>query len=193
MWARDKMIFWQLGHPLIRPFARVAGKESQNLALFGRLSGDATDLRQTAPRLPAKMGTRLTVSFIAFALPVSAYMTGAKEFARGERVSMGSAALRVSAVLPDTERENALEASRAVARLAGRGAVRVEAVPLSDKQQHQTFILPAPAVQLLMDMLVTSRQWPGNGHPGPCRADNAGGCGHPERVSPVDRQTDRTQ
>jgi excisionase family DNA binding protein len=67
---------------------------------------------------------------------------------------MGSAALRVSAVLPDTERENALEASRAVARLAGRGAVRVEAVPLSDKQQHQTFILPAPAVQLLMDMLV---------------------------------------
>jgi excisionase family DNA binding protein len=69
---------------------------------------------------------------------------------------MGSAALdlRRPALLPETERETALEASRAVARLTGRGAVRVEAVPVRDNEHPQTFVLPAPAVQLLTDMLV---------------------------------------
>jgi excisionase family DNA binding protein len=69
---------------------------------------------------------------------------------------MGSAALDLMrpAVLPETDRMDALEASRAVARLTGRGAVRVEAVPVRENEQSQTFILPAPAVQLLTDMLV---------------------------------------
>lgn len=57
-------------------------------------------------------------------------------------------------MLPETDRETALEASRAVSRLTGRGAVRVDAVPVSDREPRQTFILPAPAVQLLTDMLV---------------------------------------
>jgi excisionase family DNA binding protein len=56
-------------------------------------------------------------------------------------------------VLPETERETAQEASRAVSRLVGRGAVQVEAVPVRDGDQRQTFILPAPAVKLLTDML----------------------------------------
>ena len=69
---------------------------------------------------------------------------------------MGSAVLDLQrpAVLPETERKDALEASRAVAMLTGRGAVRVEAVPIREGEQPQTFILPAPAVQLLTDMLV---------------------------------------
>jgi excisionase family DNA binding protein len=49
---------------------------------------------------------------------------------------------------------DALEASRAVARLTGRGAVRIEAAPVRDNEQSQTFILPAPVIQLLTDMLV---------------------------------------
>jgi excisionase family DNA binding protein len=69
---------------------------------------------------------------------------------------MGTAAvdLRRLAMLLETDRETALEASRAVARLTGRGAVRVEAAPISDREAPQTFVLPAPAVQLLTDMLV---------------------------------------
>jgi excisionase family DNA binding protein len=68
---------------------------------------------------------------------------------------MTSAALDLrTADLPDAERANVLEASRAVARLAGRGAVRVDAVPVDNKERPQTFILPAQAVKLLMDMLV---------------------------------------
>jgi excisionase family DNA binding protein len=69
---------------------------------------------------------------------------------------MGSAALDLpqSATLPEAERKDALEASRVVARLTGRGAVRVEAVPIRDNEPPQTFILPAPAVQLLTDLLV---------------------------------------
>jgi excisionase family DNA binding protein len=59
-----------------------------------------------------------------------------------------------SAVLPETDRQTALEASRAIARLAGRGTVRVEAVPDSDKEPPQAFVLPAPAVQLLAALLV---------------------------------------
>lgn len=65
---------------------------------------------------------------------------------------MASAALEQ--VLPEGEREEALEASRAVARLIGHGAVRVEAIPVEDGHRPQTFVLPAPAVQLLTDMLV---------------------------------------
>lgn len=53
-----------------------------------------------------------------------------------------------------TNRRRAAEASRAVARLTGRGAVRVEAVPIGKSDPAQTFVLPAPAVQLLTDMLV---------------------------------------
>lgn len=69
---------------------------------------------------------------------------------------MGSAVLDLQrpAVLPETERMDALEASRAVARLTGRGAVRIEAAPVRDNEQSQTFILPAPVIQLLTDMLV---------------------------------------
>ena len=51
-------------------------------------------------------------------------------------------------------RTAALEASRAIARLTGRGAVRVEAVPVSHRGVRQTFVLPAPAVQLLTEMLM---------------------------------------
>ena len=70
---------------------------------------------------------------------------------------MGSSAvldLARPAVLQETERKDALEASRVVAKLTGRGAVRVDAVPIRDNEQSQTFILPAPAVQLLTEMLV---------------------------------------
>lgn len=69
---------------------------------------------------------------------------------------MASAALSLSppAVLRHDEQEAATEASRAVSRLAGRGAVRVEAVPISDSEPAQTFVLPAPAVQMLTEMLV---------------------------------------
>jgi excisionase family DNA binding protein len=69
---------------------------------------------------------------------------------------MGSAVLDLQrpAVLPETERMDALEASRAVARLTGRGAVRIEAAPVRDNEHSQTFILPAPVIQLLTDMLV---------------------------------------
>jgi excisionase family DNA binding protein len=55
--------------------------------------------------------------------------------------------------LLETERVEAQEASRAVSRLTGRGAVRVEAVPVGKSEPPQTFILPAPAVQLLTDIL----------------------------------------
>ena len=69
---------------------------------------------------------------------------------------MASAALDLSrpADLPEAERETALEASRAVSRLMGRGAVHVEAVPIAPGEASQTFILPAPAVKLLTDILV---------------------------------------
>jgi excisionase family DNA binding protein len=59
-----------------------------------------------------------------------------------------------SGILPEEEQETAAEASRAVARLTGRGAVRVEAVPDGKAEPVQTFILPAAAVQLLTEMLV---------------------------------------
>jgi excisionase family DNA binding protein len=66
-----------------------------------------------------------------------------------------SAALdpRSPAVLPKAEQDIAQEASRAVSRLAGRGRVRVEAEPAGSPREHQSFVLPEPAVQLLMDML----------------------------------------
>lgn len=69
---------------------------------------------------------------------------------------MASAVLKITppAELPEVDRENARHASRVVARLAGRGAVRVEAVPIGNGEPSQTFILPAPAVQMLTDMLV---------------------------------------
>jgi excisionase family DNA binding protein len=57
-------------------------------------------------------------------------------------------------MLPEAEREAAQEASRAVARLVGRGAVHVEAIPVREGEERQTFILPAAAVKLLTDMLV---------------------------------------
>lgn len=63
-------------------------------------------------------------------------------------------AVRQPAVLPEDEQEDAREASRAIARLAGRGAVRVEAVPVQAGEPVQTFVLPAPAVRMLCDMLV---------------------------------------
>jgi excisionase family DNA binding protein len=62
-------------------------------------------------------------------------------------------ALSEPADLPEAERAEAQEASRAVSRLTGRGAVRVEAVPVDKSEPVQTFILPAPAVQLLTDLL----------------------------------------
>jgi hypothetical protein len=80
---------------------------------------------------------------------------------------MGSGVLDLqrSAVLPETERKDAMEASRAVAKLTGRGAVRVEAVPIRDGEQRQTFILPAPAVQLLTDTGVSWGRRPRHGNP----------------------------
>lgn len=85
---------------------------------------------------------------------------------------MSAAAARVvarPAVLPEAEQEIALEASRAIARLAGRGAVRVEAVPLEDREPAQTFVLPAPAVKMLCEMLVHL----GSGKPVSVIPDNA--------------------
>jgi excisionase family DNA binding protein len=61
--------------------------------------------------------------------------------------------LRPAAVLPEQERPAAQEASRTIARLVGRGRVRVEAKPVDQREQPQTFILPEPAVQMLMDLL----------------------------------------
>lgn len=51
----------------------------------------------------------------------------------------------------ETDRAEAVAASRALALLNGRGGVRVEAV--TGEGQSQTFILPAPAVRLLTDMM----------------------------------------
>lgn len=64
----------------------------------------------------------------------------------------------LAAVPPDTfsdsDRETAREASRALARLSGRGCVRVEADAGVGHEYRQTFVLPAPAVQLLTHILV---------------------------------------
>ena len=61
----------------------------------------------------------------------------------------------LAAVPPDTFTDEDLEmarvASRAVARLNGRGAVRVDAV--ADREPRQTFVLPAVAVRMLTEML----------------------------------------
>ena len=67
---------------------------------------------------------------------------------------MGALSLPRPAVLPQDEQVAAAEAGRAVARLAGRGAVRVEAMPIDRTESPQTFVLPAPAVQMLTEMLV---------------------------------------
>jgi excisionase family DNA binding protein len=61
--------------------------------------------------------------------------------------------LLATAVPGDAERVDAEHASRALARLAGHGRVRVEAVADDHEQPAQTFILPAAAVRLLTDML----------------------------------------
>ena len=72
-----------------------------------------------------------------------------------------SAALTQS-VVGEPERDAAREASLAVSHFAGRGAVHVEAVPVDGRtDQRQTFILPAPAVKLLQDMLVHLAQGAG--------------------------------
>lgn len=68
-------------------------------------------------------------------------------------MSAAARALTRPAVLPQDEQETAREASRALARL-GRGAVHVEAAPISDREPTQTFVLPAPAVKMLCEMLV---------------------------------------
>lgn len=51
----------------------------------------------------------------------------------------------------ETDQAEAVTASRALALLNGRGGVRVEAV--AGEGQPQTFILPAPAVRLLTEMM----------------------------------------
>ncbi len=51
----------------------------------------------------------------------------------------------------EADMQEARNASRALARLAGHDRVRVEAV--ADNEPPQTFILPAPAVRMLTDML----------------------------------------
>lgn len=51
----------------------------------------------------------------------------------------------------ESDRLAALEASRALSKLSGRGCVRVEAV--ANQEEKQTFVLPAEAVRLLTDML----------------------------------------
>lgn len=55
--------------------------------------------------------------------------------------------------LPEADRRAVQQARAAVARLAGRGAVRVEAVPVRGPGPVQRFVLPAAAVRLLTDML----------------------------------------
>lgn len=62
--------------------------------------------------------------------------------------------LRRPALLPETDQATALEASRAVSRLIGRGAVHVEAVPVTNRTVRQAFDLPAPVVQLLTEILM---------------------------------------
>ena len=51
----------------------------------------------------------------------------------------------------EADRVAAQVAGRALAKLNGRGCVRVEAT--ADQGEHQTFILPATAVRLLTNML----------------------------------------
>lgn len=63
----------------------------------------------------------------------------------------------MTALAPDeATRREAEQASRALARLAGRDRVRVEAV--AEGEAAQTFILPAPAVRLLTDMMALLAQ-----------------------------------
>lgn len=50
--------------------------------------------------------------------------------------------------------EAAREASRALARLSGRGLVHVEAAPENEQGATQNFVLPAAAVRMLTDILV---------------------------------------
>lgn len=52
--------------------------------------------------------------------------------------------LRRPALRSETDRETALEASRAVARLTGRGAVRVEAIPVSNRRSGRRSFCPRP-------------------------------------------------
>jgi excisionase family DNA binding protein len=75
------------------------------------------------------------------------------DFEAGDKAMPAAVRVANPAVLPQDEQETAREASRAVARLAGHGAVRVEAVPVSDHEPAQTFVLPAGAVKMLCEML----------------------------------------
>src|SRR5262245_49573662 len=61
--------------------------------------------------------------------------------------------LHLTAALPEQDQPTAQEASRRIARLVGHGAVRVEAIPVEGLESPQTFILPEPAVRMLMDLL----------------------------------------
>ncbi|MGH7102963.1 MAG: helix-turn-helix domain-containing protein [Acetobacteraceae bacterium] len=65
----------------------------------------------------------------------------------------GALELLRPAILPEAELEMALDASRVVGRLAGRGSVRLDVVAAVDEGPHQTLVLPAEAVRLLTDML----------------------------------------
>ncbi len=60
------------------------------------------------------------------------------------------------AIPDDAARFQAEQGSRVLARVAGHGRVRVEAV--SEGGSAQTFVLPAPAVQLLTDMMALLAQ-----------------------------------
>jgi excisionase family DNA binding protein len=60
------------------------------------------------------------------------------------------------AIPDDAVRHQAELASRALAHLGGRGAVRVEAI--SEGEPAQPFVLPAPAVRLLTDMMALLAQ-----------------------------------
>ena len=54
--------------------------------------------------------------------------------------------------ISDSDKRAALDASRALAQLSGRGSVHIEAEATNGS--HQTFVLPAAAVKLLTNMLV---------------------------------------
>jgi excisionase family DNA binding protein len=73
---------------------------------------------------------------------------------------MPHAAVQATALVPDeAERQEAEQASRALAALAGRDRVHVEAE--AEGMPRQSFILPAAAVRLLTDVLVHLSQGQG--------------------------------